>query len=56
MILPYVLIVLGMIFLLNNAGILAPLELQLYWPVILVIIGFAMLAKKRERGQHPESK
>lgn len=39
-------IILGFFFLLNNYGLLEPLDLERLWPVVLIIFGLAILLKK----------
>jgi phage shock protein PspC (stress-responsive transcriptional regulator) len=39
-------IAIGFIFLLNNYGILAPLDLQRLWPLILILFGLAIILRK----------
>lgn len=39
-------LILGLIFLLNNYGFINALELQKLWPFLLVIFGFSLLTKK----------
>lgn len=39
-------IIIGFLFLLNNYGILAPLDLQRLWPLILILFGLAIILRK----------
>lgn len=39
-------IAVGFLFLLNNYGILAPVELERLWPLILILFGLAILLRK----------
>lgn len=43
---PIILIVLGIIFLLNNLGLLRMYQIMRYWPVILIAIGFYLLTQR----------
>jgi hypothetical protein len=54
---PVVLIVLGIMFLLNNLGILELRRVFRYWPVILIVLGvnklYHRLAGQRSQGDQP---
>lgn len=39
-------IIVGFLFLLNNYGLLAPLEFDKLWPLILIILGLAIILRK----------
>jgi len=41
------LIILGAIFLLKNLGILAGVQWDIIWPIVVIAIGIAMVAKKK---------
>lgn len=41
-----IIIILGFMFLLNNFGLLEPLELDKLWPLILIIFGLAIILRK----------
>ncbi|MFA6526424.1 MAG: DUF5668 domain-containing protein [Candidatus Buchananbacteria bacterium] len=41
------LIILGAIFLLKNLGILAGIQWDIIWPIVIIAIGIAMVSKKR---------
>jgi hypothetical protein len=41
-----IIILLGFMFLLNNFGLLEPLELNKLWPLILIIFGLAIILRK----------
>lgn len=41
------LIVLGAIFLLKNLGFLAAINWDIIWPLVLIVVGIAMVSKKR---------
>lgn len=41
-----IIIVLGFFFLLNNYGLLEPIDFEKLWPVILIIFGLAILLRK----------
>lgn len=43
----YALIVLGAIFLLKNLGLLAMVNWDIVWPLVVIIAGIAMVSKKR---------
>ena len=43
---PILLIVLGVVFLLNNLGIFRLYQLIKYWPVLLIALGVLMLADR----------
>ena len=45
---PVILIVLGVVFLLSNLGLLPPLGTLLvkWWPLILIVVGLARLARR----------
>lgn len=43
---PLVLIVLGTFFLLNNLGLLGGIDLRQWWPLVLIILGFAILVRR----------
>lgn len=40
-------IIVGFFFLLNNFGLLEPLELDKFWPLILIIFGLAIILRKK---------
>jgi len=46
MFMPWLLIVLGFIFLLENLGFLPWLNWSVIWPVILILAGLCMMKKK----------
>ncbi|MCX6784757.1 MAG: DUF5668 domain-containing protein [Candidatus Komeilibacteria bacterium] len=46
MIFPWVIIILGVIFLLQNLNILPPGFWSYFWPIILIAIGLSMLSKR----------
>lgn len=41
-----IIIVVGFLFLLNNFGLLEPLELDKLWPLVLIIFGLAIILRK----------
>lgn len=41
-----ILIAVGFTFLLNNYGVLAPMELEKLWPVVLILFGLAIILRK----------
>jgi len=41
------LIVLGAVFLLKNLGLLAMINWDIIWPIVLIAVGMAMAAKKK---------
>ena len=41
------LIVLGAIFLLKNLGLLAMVNWDIIWPIVLIAVGVAMMVKKK---------
>lgn len=43
MLMPFLLIGFGVLFLLENLGILPPVAWDMFWPVILIVIGLAMV-------------
>jgi phage shock protein PspC (stress-responsive transcriptional regulator) len=45
-----VLLALGVLFLLQNTGILQPYHLGRLWPVLLIILGFALIMRKNQRS------
>ncbi|HUS23430.1 MAG TPA: DUF5668 domain-containing protein [Candidatus Binatia bacterium] len=49
---PYILIVLGVLFLLANFGLMPNLGYLLarWWPVILILVGVSMLRRQSGRG------
>jgi hypothetical protein len=49
----YILIGLGIIFLLSNLGWLPPLRLLMaqWWPLILIIVGILLLIRHSSRGK-----
>lgn len=42
-----IIILIGFFFLMNNYGLLDPLDLEKLWPVILMIFGLAIILRKR---------
>jgi hypothetical protein len=46
MIMPWLFIVLGAIFLLENLGFIPEVSWPIVWPVLLILAGVYMLAKK----------
>jgi hypothetical protein len=50
---PVVLIGLGVIFLLNNLGLLRFSQILRFWPVLLIVIGAGMLMNRLRGGQGP---
>ena len=46
MLLPWLLIIFGIIFLLENLNIIPNIEWSILWPIILILAGFFMLKKK----------
>ena len=51
----FILILIGVIFLLINLGVLPVAELKAllaqWWPLILILVGIAMLLRPRKGGQ-----
>ncbi len=49
----YVLIGLGIIFLLSNLGWLPPIRslISQWWPIILIIVGILVLIRRSSRGK-----
>ncbi len=41
-----IIIILGFFFLLNNFGLLEPLNLDKFWPLLLIIFGLAIILRK----------
>ncbi|MFA6306584.1 MAG: DUF5668 domain-containing protein [Patescibacteria group bacterium] len=50
MFMPWLLIVVGLIFLLENLNLLPWLNWSVIWPVILILIGLNMMRKKSGDG------
>lgn len=46
-----ILIVIGVVFLLNNLGIINGITWGIFWPVILILVGIGMLSGKRGWGR-----
>lgn len=46
MVMPYLLIALGLIFLLENLNLIPMLDWSIIWPVILILAGLYMMKKK----------
>lgn len=45
--LAYALIIVGAIFLLKNLGLLAVVNWDLVWPLVLIVLGILMIYKKK---------
>lgn len=45
--LAYALIIVGAIFLLKNLGLLAMINWDIIWPVVLIVVGALMIYKKK---------
>ena len=45
-----ILVLLGLLFLLENLGVLSWFRWSLFWPVVLILIGFALLAGRFRRS------
>ena len=45
--LAYALIIVGAIFLLKSLGILAMVNWDIIWPIVLIVIGVLMIYKKK---------
>lgn len=43
----YALVIVGGIFLFKNLGILAMVDWDLVWPIVLVVVGLLMIYKKK---------
>jgi hypothetical protein len=43
----YTLVIVGGIFLLKNLGILGMIDWDLIWPIVLIVVGFLMIYKKK---------
>jgi hypothetical protein len=46
---PVILIVIGVVFLLEQNGVIAPHTLSRWWPLLLIFIGAWLLAEKYSR-------
>ncbi len=46
MMMPWLLIIVGLIFLLENLNIIPGVEWSIVWPIILILAGVMMLKKK----------
>lgn len=51
MFMPWLLVILGVIFLLQNLGFMAWLNWSIVWPVILILAGLYMMKKKCGEGE-----
>ena len=50
MILGLILIIIGIVFLLQNLGYISGAAWSIIWPAILIVIGIAILLKRRNHG------
>jgi len=50
MIIGLILIIIGLVFLLQNLGYISEGAWSIIWPAILIVIGLGILLKKRDRG------
>ena len=48
---PFVLIGLGLLFLLDNLGLLRINDLMRYWPVLMIIAGVVLLVNRLKAGE-----
>lgn len=46
MVMPWLLIIIGLIFLLENLNLIPGIEWSIVWPVILILAGLYMLKKR----------
>jgi len=50
MIIGFILIIIGVVFLLQNLGYISGESWSIIWPAILIVIGFWILFKRRDHG------
>lgn len=56
MILGLILIIIGLVFLLQNLGYISGAAWSIIWPAILIIMGLGLILKRRDHGFFWEEK